>query len=1527
MDDPSPSRVKQLASRFEPQLSKVHRIASMFECEPPSPSTAISFSRRVGGNSTAKIQYKRVQPDRPSPTGDPQQSVRRQPIPSPRTVETPALQYDPGEESFGGGEQLTEEQLAEEGLEGMSMEEMEALCEIMALEESRARAERMEALGYEVAGGEGREEYRKEGDGGEGGWWQVGYSDGRAGGEGSGGGEAEGGGTGGGEGVAVVIGDDEEGDNKEGGSVGSLIRSIEGLPKQSKQQPQPISPEKTPGKSRKSSGGKKSREKRRGEPGGADTVAGAIERFSGSRKDPGRVSTSRITASTSEPSLALAAAGATAENRRFGLANGGTASPLEDRAVGMASGRVGRNSGGLSGEFPLELSSSPSVSVVDAELSRKKTEVARYETELARRRAELNRLRVELASVSVEKVQAEIALNRLKQEVEDWSYVPSEGTGQVGNEADEAGEAGENGVSDVKKDGDGGSSEETSSPGRLKAQLGKVRLENERLKRREKSLTADVEYIETMLAQEKGESAALRRELAEVKQQRKDLDKELSAAQKELSSLRRSAAVAERRAAAEEADAALLRQQLQKAQAAEMGLLEQLQLATKEAMGLRKTLVWSRETREDAEEWERGLQGTLAEQVQRNGELEVKGGEMMTRLLVLEKELAEEQQRRSAAEFQARDAVAAKELLEEEAMLLRHTRGVMKEALLQGGGDGGERGASSRAEEAVAGDGSMKVASSDGLKMEVPARVWDILDQVEETKARGMAERDELTRLHWLTACVRGELHKARFAAIQAAASTTNPTATTNATTTTAMSTASAGSSPAPPLVPAAGLAKPMGKAVSKKLSLVLDLDQHAAASAAAAPPDPAADSAASAASGASSTTFSTTASTPRTPPHSTTTASASASASAGSKFVRWFSHRSSDRPAHSSAATSAATSAAAVPAGSMAASAAVVAAEEGSASPQAPDHVPRVTTDESVPSSATPSLLPAQSAPSTTAPAVSTAAPATAAAAAAATTPSGRFNPKTFLETMRNKVVAFVGDSLSDNLHASVHCILSAYTKIETDFGIKRRCFCALAPILVGPSQPHQPTPSPSIPIQPPPSPRHPHHQFKKSWLGGARPVGSLHAAQYNFTLLSINSGYIVQSPRYVSQPAIRELPSIFESETHLRQIHLLLTTPPSLTSPHPLHPPPPSCPLPCFLLRASPLRSPPSPPSFFPVLSSSVLLLRLLSPYCSFPPAHRVPLGSNPNWQPMGAYRKAMGALYDYFEKTPYSGLPIFMTFSPIHAGNACATANAPFANETDGVAHLNGYTMPAMKKQVSIYKRSKKIRVAQITYMSAMRPDAHLRSKRKDCSHWCLPGVPDAWADRSSASSALADVAWMAGVATCVKLLLVPAYRSTDFEVHRNWLAITHSLPLSQWYVDATSQWTLDYPPLFAFFERCLALLACRVDPLMTDLVKGLEHASYATVLFQRVSVMGTDCLLAVAAWRCTRGLPSQAHRNVAAGAVVLSAGLLLVDHMHFQYNGLLLALLLLSLSLLAVRLPHDGSGSCASTAAAAAAALSL
>ncbi|ORY96168.1 glycosyltransferase family 57 protein [Syncephalastrum racemosum] len=150
----------------------------------------------------------------------------------------------------------------------------------------------------------------------------------------------------------------------------------------------------------------------------------------------------------------------------------------------------------------------------------------------------------------------------------------------------------------------------------------------------------------------------------------------------------------------------------------------------------------------------------------------------------------------------------------------------------------------------------------------------------------------------------------------------------------------------------------------------------------------------------------------------------------------------------------------------------------------------------------------------------------------------------------------------------------------------------------------------------------------------------------------------------------------------------------------------------------------------------------------------------------------------------------------------------------------------------------------------------------------------------------------------VSTVVKLLLIPAYRSTDFEVHRNWLAITHSLPLNQWYTEATSIWTLDYPPFFAWFEKWWSLWGQWFDPAMLD-IQNLNYDSNSTILFQRLTVIASDLVLYLALKRYVQSFGKRNLHLLVAGSILMHPGLLIVDHMHFQYNGFLYGILVLSI----------------------------
>ena len=140
-----------------------------------------------------------------------------------------------------------------------------------------------------------------------------------------------------------------------------------------------------------------------------------------------------------------------------------------------------------------------------------------------------------------------------------------------------------------------------------------------------------------------------------------------------------------------------------------------------------------------------------------------------------------------------------------------------------------------------------------------------------------------------------------------------------------------------------------------------------------------------------------------------------------------------------------------------------------------------------------------------------------------------------------------------------------------------------------------------------------------------------------------------------------------------------------------------------------------------------------------------------------------------------------------------------------------------------------------------------------------------------------------------------------------MHRNWLAITYQLPLSEWYFNDTSKWTLDYPPFFAYFEWLMAQVAVLVDPQITTVQKKPYKAT-SCVMFQRTTVVVSDFVLFYACYRICKGLDKmnegKPNRKTTMKVLFLlnyiNIGLFMIDNIHFQYNSMMYGLLLLSIA---------------------------
>lgn len=169
------------------------------------------------------------------------------------------------------------------------------------------------------------------------------------------------------------------------------------------------------------------------------------------------------------------------------------------------------------------------------------------------------------------------------------------------------------------------------------------------------------------------------------------------------------------------------------------------------------------------------------------------------------------------------------------------------------------------------------------------------------------------------------------------------------------------------------------------------------------------------------------------------------------------------------------------------------------------------------------------------------------------------------------------------------------------------------------------------------------------------------------------------------------------------------------------------------------------------------------------------------------------------------------------------------------------------------------------------------------------------------------------------------------------------------LRYWYREDTSLWTLDYPPFFAWFELLLGSLLvepsgvvaasvfhscgttareCSVaaqqsislgfarranrlnDPGADRLISTPLYMSRGIVVYQRLTVIiFSDSVFFMVCWFLWRTAePSLAGANKSAKGraplyvfvttVVANCALLLVDSIHFQYNGLIFAVMLLS-----------------------------
>ena len=140
--------------------------------------------------------------------------------------------------------------------------------------------------------------------------------------------------------------------------------------------------------------------------------------------------------------------------------------------------------------------------------------------------------------------------------------------------------------------------------------------------------------------------------------------------------------------------------------------------------------------------------------------------------------------------------------------------------------------------------------------------------------------------------------------------------------------------------------------------------------------------------------------------------------------------------------------------------------------------------------------------------------------------------------------------------------------------------------------------------------------------------------------------------------------------------------------------------------------------------------------------------------------------------------------------------------------------------------------------------------------------------------------------------------------DYEAQRHWMEITINTVPEEWYKNTTNNdlnyWGLDYPPGSAYFAYFWGTIARFIQPDLVELYQSRGIETPAAKVFMRLSVIAADLLFYIPialliAFKLTLYKSKQwPDKFEMATFLLLNPAILLIDHGHFQYNGVSLGL---------------------------------